>query len=359
MGEICEVIGGGTPKTDVPEYWGEEIPWLTPRDLSNFLGRYISKGERNISNLGLSESSAKLLPKGAVLLTTRAPIGYLAIAENEISTNQGFRSLVPNKGTDNLFLFYLLKQKVEYLKSQSSGTTFGELAGSTLKSLSFLFPTLPEQKAIAEVLSSLDDKIDLLHRQNKTLEDMAQALFRKWFVEDADEGWEVGKLGDVISISSGKGIKRDEYIPNGEIPILGANGEIGRTNKHLFNEKIIFTGRVGSLGSVFISDGKAWLSDNTLIIRPKLEYFYITYFLLKNAKLENRNVGSTQPLIRQSDVKELDFSFPKNRNLQKFELQADLFFQKTSKNKSQIRILEKLRDILLPKLMSGEVRAKI
>ena len=110
---VAEIVGGGTPKTKVPEYWNGEIPWLTPRDLSNFSGRYISKGERNISKLGLENSSAKILPKGAILLSSRAPVGYLAIALNEISTNQGFRSLIPNSKTNSLFLFYLLKNNVE------------------------------------------------------------------------------------------------------------------------------------------------------------------------------------------------------------------------------------------------------
>ncbi len=183
LGEVAEIVGGGTPKTEVSEYWNGEIAWLTPRDLSNFNGRYISKGERNISKLGLAKSSAKILPKGTVLLSSRAPVGYLAIAKNEVSTNQGFRNLIPNSETDNLFLFYLLKNNVEYLKSQAAGTTFGELAGSTLKSLSFLFPPLPEQRAIAHILGTLDDKIELNRRMNETLEQMARAIFKSWFVD--------------------------------------------------------------------------------------------------------------------------------------------------------------------------------
>lgn len=110
LGEVAEIVGGGTPKTKIKEYWNGEVPWLTPRDLSNFSGRYISRGERNISKLGLNSSSAKILPKGAVLLSSRAPVGYLAITLNEITTNQGFRSLIPNFKTDSLFLFYLLKK---------------------------------------------------------------------------------------------------------------------------------------------------------------------------------------------------------------------------------------------------------
>ncbi len=133
LGEVAEIIGGGTPKTKISEYWNGDIPWLTPRDLSNFKGVYISHGERFITKLGLENSSAKLLPPGTVLLTSRAPVGYLAIAKNEIATNQGFRSLIVREGYNNLFVFYLLKNNIEYLKSQATGTTFGEISGSTLK----------------------------------------------------------------------------------------------------------------------------------------------------------------------------------------------------------------------------------
>ena len=255
-------------------------------------------------------------------------------------------------------MFYLLKNNVEYLKSQSGGTTFGELSGTTLKSLSFIFPPLPEQKAIAEVLSSLDDKIELLHRQNKTLEDIGQALFRQWFIEQADTGWDVGTLGDMVDISSGKSLKMNKYNPSGKYPILGANGEIGRTSNYLLDERVIFTGRVGTLGNIFISATKAWLSDNTLIIKPIDNHFYYVYYALKNIGFKNLNVGSTQPLIRQSDLKNIELLLPENNILYEFEQQMDNFFIKNTKNKQQINTLENLRDTLLPKLMSSEIRIK-
>lgn len=101
LGDIAEIVGGGTPSTTKEEYWGNEYPWLTPRDLSNHTYRYVSKGERNISELGLKNSSAKLIPEGAVLLTSRAPIGYLAIAQNDVTTNQGFKSFIVNEKKAN------------------------------------------------------------------------------------------------------------------------------------------------------------------------------------------------------------------------------------------------------------------
>ena len=364
--DFAEVVSGGTPSTDKPEFWNGDIAWITPKDLSDFKFRYIRRGERNISRKGLESSNAKLLPKGTVLLSSRAPVGYLAIAKNELSTNQGFQSLVPKENVITEFLYYLLKDNIEYLKSQASGTTFGELSKSTLKKLLFPLPPLPEQKAIAEVLSSLDDKIELLHRQNKTLEEMAMTLFRQWFIEPTKdglpEGWEEVSLGEIIEISSGKSIEKGKLKEKGLYPVLGANGEIGRTDDWLYEGELIYTGRVGTLGNVFIvfRNEKVWLTDNTLVIKPnKNEYFYFVYFTLKNAKLDEYNSGSTQPLIRQSDIKKIEIFLPKINFLKDFEVISRNLFTKIQFDTSQIQTLDKLRDTLLPKLIDGEVRVAV
>src|SRR3989344_5029643 len=183
ISEVAQVVGGGTPSTKNSEYWEGDIAWITPRDLSNFKFRYIKRGERNITKEGLGNSSAKLLPKGTILLTTRAPVGYLAIADNQATTNQGFHSLTPNNKATSEFLFYLLKKNVEMLKSNASGTTFGELSGSRLKALKFAFPNISEQSAIAKILSDLDSKIELNQQMNKTLEAIGQAIFKHRFVD--------------------------------------------------------------------------------------------------------------------------------------------------------------------------------
>ena len=128
IADVAEVVGGGTPSTEDGDNFGGDVPWITPKDLSDNQFRWIRRGERNITRKGLANSSAKLLPKGAVLLTTRAPVGYVAIAENEVTTNQGFRSLIPKDATSSEFLYYLLKLNTEYLRSNASGTTFGELS---------------------------------------------------------------------------------------------------------------------------------------------------------------------------------------------------------------------------------------
>ena len=247
----------------------------------------------------------------------------------------------------------------DWMAQNSTGATMPSLNQDVLKQLPIRFPTFSEQKSIAQVLSSIDNKIDLLHRQNATLEAMAETLFRQWFVEEAKEDWEIVKLDTLILISSGKGLKRDDFCKTGKYPVLGANGEIGRTNMYLLDEKLLFTGRVGTLGNIFrVENEKVWLSDNTLIIKA-IEYYNFIYFILKAAKLDGYNVGSTQPLIRQSDLKEIEVNLPPNTKLVEFEEQCDILFRKISQNQAQIRTLTTLRDTLLPKLMSGEVRVKM
>ena len=166
--DFCEVIGGGTPSTKEDSYYGGEISWITPRDLTNYKKRFILRGERNITELGLKNSSARILPKNSILLTSRAPIGYLAIAEKEVCTNQGFKSLVINpEKADYNFVYYLIKSNVERIKGLGTGTTFAEISGSVVKNLKFSLPDLPTQTAIAEILSSLDDKIELNNKINQ------------------------------------------------------------------------------------------------------------------------------------------------------------------------------------------------
>lgn len=183
LGEIADIVGGGTPSTKDPTNFEGNIPWITPKDLANYPYRYISHGERFLSEKGLKKSAARLLPPGTVLLTSRAPVGYVAIAKCELATNQGFRSLVLKDGFDPEFVYYLLEANRELLESHASGSTFKELSGSVLKNIEFPFPSLPEQKAIAHILGTLDDKIELNQRMNETLEEMARAIFKSWFVD--------------------------------------------------------------------------------------------------------------------------------------------------------------------------------
>jgi type I restriction enzyme S subunit len=130
IGDIADIVGGSTPSTADPTNFDGDVPWLTPKDLSGPHDRYVSRGERNLSRKGLANCSTQLLPAGTVLLTSRAPIGYLAIAKNPIATNQGFRNLILKPGFDPEFVYYWLKAHVEELQRHASGSTFQELSGT-------------------------------------------------------------------------------------------------------------------------------------------------------------------------------------------------------------------------------------
>jgi len=183
IGDIAEIVGGSTPSTADATNFNGDIPWLTPKDLSGQHERYVSRGERNLSQRGLASCSAKLLPAGAVLLSSRAPIGYVAIARNPIATNQGFRSLILKSGFEPEFVYYWLKANVNNLERHASGSTFRELSGSALAEIKIKIPGEATQRAIARILGTLDDKIELNRRMNETLEAMARAIFKSWFVD--------------------------------------------------------------------------------------------------------------------------------------------------------------------------------
>lgn len=376
LGDVADVVGGGTPSTKVAEYWNGEIPWITPKDISNLKNRYISKGERNISKKGLENSSAKILPKGTILLSTRAPVGYLAIAKNDIATNQGFRSLIPHNDTDNIFLYYLLKNNIEYLKSQATGTTFGELSGSVLKSLIFLFPPLPEQRAIASVLGSLDDKIDLLHRQNKTLEQMAEALFRQWFVVEADDRWEEVPLKDIYIFEKGFEPGSKNYLEEKEedtIRFIRVGDMLSFTPSTYIkksialktcNENDLLMSFDGTIGRINFGLEGAYSSGIRKIysLNPLYDNLGLKYLIFKSKDIQdmvNSHASGTVILHASSSIDYLTFNFPDEDKLKKFNQLITPFFSKIKQNQSQIRTLEKIRDTLLPKLMSGEIRVKI
>ena len=168
--EIGTIIGGATPSTKDSNNYDGKIPWITPKDLSNHKDRYIYRGERMITQKGYESCSCKMLPKGSILFSSRAPIGYIAIAGTEMCTNQGFKSIVPNTSfIDTHFLYYLLLFNKAKIEGLGSGTTFKEVSGNVMKSVSVSIPNISEQKRIAELLSALDDKIELNRRINDNL----------------------------------------------------------------------------------------------------------------------------------------------------------------------------------------------
>ncbi|MCM1439952.1 MAG: restriction endonuclease subunit S, partial [Roseburia sp.] len=156
--DICKIVNGATPSTSCPEYWDGNISWLTPKDLSGYTKRYISCGERSITQQGYNSCSTTLVPRDTILLTSRAPIGYLAMAGTEVCTNQGFKSIICDKHkVKPFYLFYWLQTHIDYLKSISNGATFKELSKDALENVKISLPDLSTQQHIVDTIGSVDD----------------------------------------------------------------------------------------------------------------------------------------------------------------------------------------------------------
>jgi type I restriction enzyme S subunit len=177
--DVCNIVGGGTPATSRNEYWNGNIQWFTPTEIK---ANFVSKSERTISQLGLKNSSAKILPKGTILLTTRATIGEVAIALEECTTNQGFQSLVVKKGMNNTFLFHWIKKNKYELMKRANGSTFPEVSKSEIERIQILIPSLMEQSFIADFFSSINEKIETEIKILKEYEAQKQYLLKNMFV---------------------------------------------------------------------------------------------------------------------------------------------------------------------------------
>lgn len=169
--ELGEVVGGGTPSKKVEEYWNGDIPWISPKDLSVNPTLFTSKGQSSITELGYKKSSAKLIPKNSILFSSRAPIGYITIAENDISTNQGFKSIVPNLEYPYTFVYELLKQEIPSLESGASGSTFKEVSGTHLKNHVVEIPSI---KAINEFHESVEPLFKAIRLNEKEIQKLIE-----------------------------------------------------------------------------------------------------------------------------------------------------------------------------------------
>lgn len=179
LGDLAQIVSGGTPKSSVPAYWDGGIAWCTPTDITRERSRFLLTTERSISNEGLAKSTAQLLPKGSLLLCTRATIGELKIAVGPVTTNQGFKSLVPQPGVSSDFLYYKMLNLKEELTGYGTGSTFLEISKRDVSALRFKAPSTEEQKAIAAVLNDADDELDALHVRLSKAKGVKQGMMQE------------------------------------------------------------------------------------------------------------------------------------------------------------------------------------
>lgn len=371
LDKLGEIVGGATPSTKCEDYYGGSIPWITPKDLSSFKGRYITSGERNITEKGLASCSAQMMPKGAVLFTSRAPIGYVAIASQSVCTNQGFKSIVVNEKVDSLFVYYLLKYNKDAIEAMGSGTTFKEVSGKTMRAVKVRIPVdVSYQKRIAAVLDSLDTKIENNERINDNLLDQAQTLYKQHFPysvqDDLPDGWRIGTVGEIIEIHDSKRIPlsgADRMKMEKKIyPYYGAASLMDYVDNYIFDGKYLLLGEDGTVvddaGYPILQYvwGQFWVNNHAHILTGRLGFNVESlYMLFKQTPVKSIVTGAVQPKISQANLRSVQVVIPPEHNLKEYNDLVEPLFSLLRANEEECKSLAALRDTLLPKLMSGEI----
>jgi type I restriction enzyme, S subunit len=403
LGEVVEIIGGGTPKTTVGVYWNGDIPWLSVVDFNDD-NRWVSKTEKTITEKGLKESSTKVLNAGDLIISARGTVGALAQLKTSMAFNQSCYGIKEKENiSDKNFLYYLIKQSVSQIGKNVHGAVFDTITRETFNHIKIFQPPLPEQKAIAAVLSSLDDKVELLREQNKTLETIAQVLFKEWFVDfnfpdengepykksggkmveselgEIPEGWRVGRIEDLaIQLSSGgtPATQQREYYDGDinwfstkelqdqflfksekKITCLG----LENSSAKLFPENTVIMAiyaapTVGRLG-ILTEESSFNQAAVGLIAKMEIGYPFV-FLLLKYLRNELNGLanGAAQQNLNVGIVKNYKVGVPCKLVIEHFKNVIYPIFTKIRDNSEQIQSLTRSRDELLPRLIKGEVR---
>lgn len=399
LSDLGTIVGGATPVTSHEEYYNGDIPWLTPKDLAGHSGRYISRGERSITKAGLSSCSTKMLPKNTVLFSSRAPIGYVAIAQNDLCTNQGFKSIIPNESVNPLFLYYLLKYNKEKIESVGSGTTFKEVSAATMRKIEVFIPIeLSVQDKIAKILDSIDSMVENNININNNVQQQAQALFKSWFIDfEPFEGtmpsdWEVASLEKIVDFQNGYAFKSKELltspVPNcyqvfkqghiargGGFIIDGTKSWYPREFASKLERFVLKKGDI-LMAMTDMKDNVAILGntaimplDNEYIVNQRVGHLrpngykgttYPFVFLLTNSTdflvdLRSRANSGVQVNLSSSEIKASQFILPSEKINMAFSAITLPMFDSIINKQVENQRLTQLRDILLQRLMSGQL----
>lgn len=323
LGDECEIVSGSTPKTNEPTFWDGDIPWLTPADLSKWKGTYIDGGSRYISEAGFNSCSARLFPRNTVMMSSRAPIGYTAIANREMCTNQGFKSMLPSQTVDPEWLRYFLEHALPEIKAMASGTTFAEISGKKLGTLPMHLPSLDEQRRIVEALD------DHLSRLDKALAETQNAMTKAttyWhsmlhsllFRDDSGNLASTVQLGSLAELVMGQAPAGSDCNKNGVGTPFVKVGEFGTTSPEI-KEWTTKPLKMATSSDVLIcvvgaTIGKLNLGIECAIgrsvaaVRPglKLRQKYLYYFLqTKVLEIRASSKGSAQGVITRQQLLEM------------------------------------------------------
>lgn len=349
-------------------------------DTKNITNNTINHVKKYTSKDNIPNRAKRIVKKNDIIISTVRPIqehyGILREIPKNLLVSTAFVVISPNNNiVDNDYLYYFLTQKYITKSLQDiaeQGTTsYPSITRKDIENIELVLPSLKYQRQISHILRNIDKKIATNKKINKNLDRLLEIIFDNWFIQynsfknnkfkntnlrKISYNWNITEFGNIINkISSGKRpiIKVNNETNEFNIPIYGASSITGYTNDWLYDKPVLIIGRVGTLGSIQRSINKSFPSDNTLVISPK--YYNYTYQILKKIDHNSYNVGSTQPLIRQKDLLKIKIILPPRDIIEEYEKISNRIMKCILKNKLEIEKLTKLRDILLPKLMSGEI----
>ncbi|UOR90420.1 restriction endonuclease subunit S [Helicobacter pylori] len=360
LGDIAEIIGGGTPSTQITSFWNGSINWFTPTEIG--ITKYVYKSQRTITPLGLKNSSTKLLPIGTILLTSRASIGDCAILKVIATTNQGFQSLIPLEKINNEFLYYLILTLKNKLLKLASGSTFLEVSPNKIKNLLIPLPPLNEQSAIANILSSLDRYLCALDALILKKEGVKKALSfellsQRKRLKGFNQAWQRVRLGDIANYLTSN-LSAEQITQQGKIKVYDVNNFIGYTDTTFISDKpYISIVKDGSVGRVRILPPKTnILSTMGALIANHRTTTEFLFYLLSNFDFKNFTSGSIIPHIYFKDYKEKTIFLPSlNEQSTIANILSDLDNEIASlKNKK--RQFENIKKALNHDLMSAKIR---
>ncbi|KLI53797.1 restriction endonuclease subunit S [Brachyspira hyodysenteriae] len=406
LGDLGEIVTGNTPPTKNTEYFGNDYNFVTPSDYKN-LNKYISHTERGISKLGENKFKNKMLPPNSIMVTCiGSDMGRILINKNRVLTNQQINSIIVNPDKYFYdFIYYMLVNNSSIIKASVSGTAVPILNKSDFSNLEFKIPNLEKQKKIASILSSLDDKIELNNRMNKILEETAQTIFKEWFINfnfpneegkpykksggkmieselgEIPEGWEVGIIKDISKeVICGKTppTKDDKnygnYMPFITIPDMHNNTYIIKTERYLSDkgvntqvnktipENSICVSCIATVGLVSLTSKKSQTNQqiNSIIPKDNISSYWV-YFYMKNISniiINYASGGTTTLNLNKSLFEKINIIIPEISLLIKFNNSVKSIFDTIKLNQIENQKLAGIRDSILPKLMSGEIRIK-
>lgn len=321
VGDACEIVNGGTPKTNIAEYWGGRHSWITPAEMGKRASPYAAETARKLTDLGLADCSARLLPPLSVILSSRAPIGHLVINTEPMATNQGCKGLVPRKALDHKFLFYYLTSIVDHLNDLGTGTTFKELSGGKLKEVRLPLPPIAEQKRIVAILDEAFDGIDIATANAAKNLANARELFDSYLnsvFAQKDGEWSKKKLGDICENLDSRRvpITKSERL-KGDIPYYGASGIVDYVSGYLFDEDVLLISEDGAnllartYPIAFSVRGKSWVNNHAHVVRfSRPETQNIVELYLNSISLTPYVSGMAQPKLNQKSLNSIPVPVP-------------------------------------------------